>query len=120
MEKASYLRGLIAKPAWPFIPARESGAFWLFHVIEGTSEPECQAHSPSFYHQRTLGVEDKHPRHMSCLLHWGAFCLDSQAQIPYSSPHKKEFLVTSPCPGVRLMILFQIRLSLGVAPIEPK
>jgi hypothetical protein len=32
MEKASYLRGLIAKPAWPFIPARESGAFWLFHV----------------------------------------------------------------------------------------
>jgi hypothetical protein len=55
MEKAIYLRGLIAtgrrwsatgrrwsatgrrwsapKPTWPFIPARKSGAFWLFHVM---------------------------------------------------------------------------------------
>jgi hypothetical protein len=41
MEKAIYLWGLIAngrrwsapKPIWPFIPAPESGTFWLFHVI---------------------------------------------------------------------------------------
>jgi hypothetical protein len=34
MEKAIYIWGLIApKPTWPFIPARKSGAFWLFHVI---------------------------------------------------------------------------------------
>jgi hypothetical protein len=41
MEKAIYTWGLIAngrrwsapKTTWPFIPARESGACWLFHVM---------------------------------------------------------------------------------------
>jgi hypothetical protein len=33
MEKAIYSRGLIApKTTWLFVPARESGAFRLFHV----------------------------------------------------------------------------------------
>ena len=42
MEKAIYTWGLIAngrrwsapKTIWPFIPARKSGACWLFHVTE--------------------------------------------------------------------------------------
>jgi hypothetical protein len=33
IEKAIWLLGLIApRLIWPFIPAQESGAFWLFHV----------------------------------------------------------------------------------------
>jgi hypothetical protein len=33
MEKAIYTWGLIApETTWPFIPARESEACWLFHV----------------------------------------------------------------------------------------
>ena len=50
MEKAIYIGGLIAngrrwsapKPTWPFIPARESRASWLFHVggaIRSTENP---------------------------------------------------------------------------------
>jgi len=35
MEKAIFFWGLIAPVRiWPFIPAQESGAFWLFHVMQ--------------------------------------------------------------------------------------
>ena len=38
--KSQLPSGLIAKPAWPFIPARESGAFWLFHVTQTRKQGE--------------------------------------------------------------------------------
>jgi hypothetical protein len=69
------------KPTWPFIPARKSGAFWLFHVRPAPPQP--RGLKISFHHAEQEGF-------------WARRILDTKAQFPYLPSHWRRGLIISP------------------------